>query len=195
MKRWIAVLLACALLCASAFAEPTVYTRELLVEGADAPVTESQYVSKFGYCVWVNESVFQAVATERECDMCFEAVDDSDTYVVLDVIDASWDDVRNELAALLAEYPAKSLDTETQYALGGDPDADDAAEADVYTGDDMEYFTRAATVDDRCIRFYLVKMPQGMLKIEAHYPKSAEDAYGERILELRGVIGLVRQVQ
>lgn len=175
MRKWLMILLAMVLLLGSAFAEAPLERpqreRIIYVEGLEETITEACYTGKFGYSIWVDESMLQLAMTEVECDMYLESAA-ADVSVLVDFVDASWEEVRPQLALLTDAHPPYSLGAESQY----------------FIGEELEYFTRTAQAKGVCTRYYLVRMPQGMLKIVAQYPEEAAEGYGVRIDEMISTI-------
>lgn len=170
MKKILAILMACMLLCGAAMAETAAAgdTRAsvILIEGMEEEITETLYVSEQGYSLWYDAE--RLLPTELYGHTCF-APDGmiEEPAISLLIVDAEINPEDGE--AFLGE------------AVGGyGPEAEISNPSWETLENGITIGSISAVEEGVVYRFYLIMDDVNVLCLTATYPQEAAEGYGAR---------------
>lgn len=170
MKKFLAILTACMLLCGAAMAETTsaadTRVSVILIEGTEEEITETLYESEQGYSLWYDAE--RLVPTELYGHTCF-APDATIEEPAISLLIVDTDINPEDGEAFLGE------------AVGGyGPEAEISEPAWETLENGITIGTISAVEEGVVYRFYLVMDDVNVLCLTATYPLEAAEGFGVR---------------
>ena len=174
MKRLMAALLCLMLIVSGAFAEETVRTGMMMLEGVNEEFEETLFQSEDGYALWYPSD--ELTVGEKYGHVCFYPVgagEESDVYFMIVPSEANPADAEALLSEAVGGFGQDAVIGEAKWTT---------TESGALLG------SQEAAEGDSVYRYYLAAEGEGLLLITACFPLDAAEGFSARFDRMAGTI-------